>query len=95
MSVGISRFKSEFHENKDWNTKRDYENLLSMPGSRASSTKTRIETIKVGRNWGGPMMFKSEFHENKDWNDEEDDAKMSDMDVQERVPRKQGLKLLY
>ena len=37
--------------------------------SRASSTKTRIETaIKEWARLGGKLCIKSKFHENKDWN---------------------------
>ena len=85
-------FKSEFHENKDWNycTKmsgfsafkvqervprkqglkheKDLARDPRIQSSRASSTKTRIETDQTAHRSHCDKRFKSEFHENKDWN---------------------------
>ena len=41
---------------------------LGGKASRASSTKTRIETMKIGDFSVEMFPIKSKFHENKDWN---------------------------
>ena len=45
-----------------------------LPPSRASSTKTRIETPTMWRWREPPRCIKSKFHENKDWNEEASSA---------------------
>ncbi len=64
----IMGIKSKFHENKDWNQIRLMSWLSWERTSRASSTKTRIETISS-----------PDF--------------LQELEHQEQVPRKQGLKL--
>ena len=67
FSISIP-IKSKFHENKDWNTIIHQPPDCTFCSSRASSTKTRIET----HNTADPHIItghiKSKFHENKDWN---------------------------
>ena len=60
--------------------------------SRASSTKTRIETfVEQSHNEQG-QRIKSKFHENKDWNLKLMCETFRSLPHQEQVPRKQGLK---
>ncbi len=42
---------------------------IEMCTSRASSTKTRIETRRIQKHFINKLPIKSKFHENKDWND--------------------------
>ena len=60
--------------------------------SRASSTKTRIETFELLAYSYTSNPIKSKFHENKDWNSVVDLARLKVLRHQEQVPRKQGLK---
>ena len=60
--------------------------------SRASSTKTRIETLLRPVYLFPPSCIKSKFHENKDWNLILYFSAMPLNMHQEQVPRKQGLK---
>ena len=62
--------------------------------SRASSTKTRIETWSNPDHWYMQTNIKSKFHENKDWNLDDALTLYEICTHQEQVPRKQGLKLL-
>ncbi len=62
--------------------------------SRASSTKTRIETHGVGGCAQNLTSIKSKFHENKDWNYTPCTISIISSAHQEQVPRKQGLKQL-
>ena len=59
--------KSKFHENKDWNDLPCSHRYLEG-SSRASSTKTRIETLVLYIQQKTKFHIKSKFHENKDWN---------------------------
>ena len=61
--------KSKFHENKDWNKDVQKTNQHPWFASRASSTKTRIETRTLERFHPDLVYIKSKFHENKDWNE--------------------------
>ena len=61
--------------------------------SRASSTKTRIETPACWQTWCPIPGIKSKFHENKDWNNTYLFFIYCEITHQEQVPRKQGLKL--
>ena len=60
--------------------------------SRASSTKTRIETSVQAAVQAVREIIKSKFHENKDWNILQMDVFKAISTHQEQVPRKQGLK---
>ena len=65
----------------------------ALSPSRASSTKTRIETQDQAGCQAALLAIKSKFHENKDWNFRlQIDWWLYDWH-QEQVPRKQGLKL--
>ena len=67
--------------------------IKSHPGaSRASSTKTRIETYKDSSWFRLRLDIKSKFHENKDWNIRSRRWPRWPPNHQEQVPRKQGLK---
>ena len=61
--------------------------------SRASSTKTRIETLSAKGEALAGRDIKSKFHENKDWNMPLISDQLPPGGHQEQVPRKQGLKL--
>jgi len=67
--------------------------LYCIKPSRASSTKTRIETFDAIVNANFAVSIKSKFHENKDWNSTNSCRRASAVAHQEQVPRKQGLKL--
>ncbi len=84
--------KSKFHENKDWNEDTDWSSLARELASRASSTKTRIETMSWFSSPPRSFPIKSKFHENKDWNPGLPSASGVNIVHQEQVPRKQGLK---
>jgi len=60
--------KSKFHENKDWNWWYPGDRARIFRTSRASSTKTRIETFGWWALETACRAIKSKFHENKDWN---------------------------
>ena len=89
--------KSKFHENKDWN------DLIYLPLTSSSPIKSKFHENKdwnsiIGSPYNETIIIKSKFHENKDWNYiGRRNHKSLDLDVehQEQVPRKQGLKLTW
>ena len=65
---GLLKFKSNIHKNKDWNYKLAVDESISMPYSKATSIRTRIETKQYMKNVSANWQFKSNIHKNKDWN---------------------------
>ena len=86
--------KSKFHENKDWNI--DNGTLLSSitHTSRASSTKTRIETAVRVLGTGHATAHQEQVPRKQGLKLEHRVTILEGVAHQEQVPRKQGLKLL-
>ena len=90
----ITSIKSKFHENKDWNLLEDKVGTSYNVSSRASSTKTRIETPGPWT-WSEPRSHQEQVPRKqglkRDWRAVGGDGCAH----QEQVPRKQGLKLSF
>jgi len=71
FAIEQKNFQSDIHQNKDWNKKMVFRVPVgpNKPSFRATSTKTRIETVYTTSGTGTVYVFQSDIHQNKDWND--------------------------
>ena len=61
-------FKTNIHQNKDWNMLGTPRFVCASDGLRPTSIKTRIETDNLRKLFPWVVAFKTNIHQNKDWN---------------------------
>ena len=85
--------KSKFHENKDWNLQREIcPGQATQPSSRASSTKTRIETPLEDHPYYKSQTSRASSTKTRIETQIGNPFLLQILQHQEQVPRKQGLK---
>ena len=88
------RFKSDIHQNKDWNPLSNHLRWKSR-GSRATSTKTRIETQKSRLNIQSSQSVQERHPPKQGLKPMSELWHTMSSPVQERHPPKQGLKHIF